>query len=381
MSNIIIYDGTAGPISGSTVFGFYDSDIQFQADGPNVAKWLGNRLGFPLMNVELTTGSLYCAFEEAVTVYGNELYQYKIKENYLSMEGNSTGSSWNNQLITPNLGTVIRISKQYGTEAGSGGQVTYRTGSFTMISGKQEYDLDAWASGSGITGSIEIKKVFYEAPPAIVRYFDPYAGTGNDMQALLSSFGFGAMSPGINFMLMPIFFDVLKVQAIEFNDQVRKSAFSFELVNNRLRIFPIPVQDNLQMFFNYIIIEERDDVVKNKATNLITNIGNVPYLNPTYSFINSIGKQWIRQYALAIAKEMLAYVRGKYQTTPIPGAEVSLNQGDLLNDARTEKEALLTQLRLILDETSRKAQLERSSQEATFIQDTLNNIPLPIFVG
>jgi hypothetical protein len=184
---------------------------------------------------------------------------------------------------------------------------------------------------------------------------------------------------------MPIFFDVMKIQAIEFNDQIRKSSFSFELVNNQLRLFPIPTNIQLGLNgilrFHYIKVEERDSVIDpNDQGNLITNLSNVPYENPVYSQINSIGKVWIRQYTLALAKEMLAYVRGKYGTIPVPGSEVTLNQTDLLTDARTEKEALLTQLRGTLDEVSRKAQLEKQSMEAEFAQKMLTNAPLPIYI-
>jgi hypothetical protein len=385
MSNIAIWNGTSTYTTGSTPFGFYDSDATFRSEADQVAKWCAQRLGYPLINVELQSGSFYTAFEEAITTYGNEVYQYKVRENYLSMEGNSTGSSFNNKVVTPNLGRVIALSQTYGTEAGAGGKVTYYTGSLTLTEGVQDYDMDIWASGSGITSSIEIKRVFFENPPAIVRYFDPYAGTGTGIQSLLETFGFGQMSPGINFLLMPIFFDVQKIQAIELNDQIRKSAFSFELVNNKLRLFPIPTNlmagFNDQLKFHYIKVSERDNVLDpNDRGNSITNLSNVPYTNPVYSQMNSIGKVWIRQYTLALSKEMLAYVRGKYGTVPVPGAEVTLNQADLLADARSEKEALLTQLRATLDEVSRKAQLEKQSMESEYAQKMLVNAPLTIYI-
>jgi hypothetical protein len=282
------------------------------------------------------------------------------------------------------MGSMIRISEMYGTEAGSGGNTTYYTGSIALTSGVQDYDLNAWAVSQSIAGGIEIKRVFYEAPPAIVRYFDPYAGTGTGIQSLLETFGFGQFSPGINFLLMPIFFDVMKVQAIEFNDQIRKAAFSFDLVNNQLRLFPIPSNIvtgyNDKLYFHYIKKDDRNSVIQDSRTDLITNVSNVPYQNPIYSQINSIGKQWIRQYTLALVKEMLGYVRGKYGTIPIPGAEVTLNQSDLFTDARAEKIALLEQLRLTLDEVSRKAQLERQTLEAENIQKQFNNVPLSIYI-
>jgi len=386
MSNIAIYNGSSTFVSGSsTPFGFYDSDSTFRIDAVNTSQWCAQRLGYPLVEVELQSGSFFTAFEEAVTTYGNEVYQWKIRENYLNLEGSLTGSSLNNQLVTPNLGNIIRISETYASEAGAGGETTWYTGSFTLTSGVQSYNIETALSSSGIdiTKGIEIKQIFYEAPPAIVRYFDPYAGTGTGIQSLLETFGFGQMSPGINFLLMPIFFDVMKVQAIEFNDSIRKAAFSFDIHNNNVRIFPIPTNIttgyNDKMFFHYILKDERNNPVVDTRANLITNVSNVPYANPVYVQINSIGRQWIRQYTLCLVKEMLAYVRGKYGTVPIPGAEVTLNQAELLTDARAEKIALLEQLRAMLDQTSRKIQLEQQATEVDFAQKQLANVPLPIY--
>jgi len=389
MANIPIWNNNPGPVWGSTPFGFYDNDLEFQQEAPLFATWAARRLGYPIVEVELQDVNFYAALEEAITTYGNEVYQWKIREGYIAMEGNivSDTTTFNNKLITPgNLGSIIRIAENYASEAGVGGYTTYYTGSIEMTASVQDYDLKAWAASQGISGSgIEIKKIFYEAPPAIVRYFDPYAGTGTGIQSLLETFGFGQFSPGINFLLMPIYFDVQKLQAIELNDQIRKSAYSFDLVNNNLRIFPIPHRDE-KLFFHYIKRDERNDVTSATPTYdsgssvLVTNVSNVPYVNPVYGEINSIGKQWIRLFALAAVKETLGYVRKKYQTIPIPGAEVTLNGDDLLTDARTEKEKLLENLRDMLGMTSRKTQLENQSIEADFIQKTLINVALPIYI-
>ncbi len=383
MANIAIYTGTSTFTTGSTPFGFYDSDTRFQADADKVVKWCAQRLGYPIENIELQDIQFYAAFEEAITVYGNEVYQWKIRENYISMEGSSTGSALNNQVITPNLASTIKIASTYGSEAGTGGNITYYTASLPITANVQNYDLNTWASASASLqpgDSIEVKKVFQQSPPAIVRYFDPYAGTGTGIQSLLESFNFGSYSPGINFMLMPLNFDLLKLQAIELNDQVRKSAYSFDLVNNQLRLFPIPTV-NSNLVFHYIKKSERNSAfISGSATNLVTNVSNVPYNNPVYSQINSVGKMWIFQYTLALVKEMLAYVRGKYTTVPIPGAEVTLNQSDLLTDARAEKIALLEQLRGTLEDSSRTKQLEKRSMDEDYVQKTLNNIPMPLYI-
>jgi hypothetical protein len=385
MANISIWNGSSTFTAGQTPFGFYDSDPEFVSEADKVAKFCAIRLGYPLMDVELQSGSFYACFEEAVTTYGNEVYQAQAVQNYLSLEGGSTSTVLNDAVISPTLQNIIRVSSGYGTEAGVGGTVTRYSGSLAVQADQQTYDLNEWAIDQGIQGRIEITRVFYEAPPAILRYFDPYAGTGTGMQSLMDAFGFGNMSPGVNFLLMPASFDVLKIQAIEFNDQIRKSAYSFEIVNNHLKLFPIPKSEG-NIWFEYYKVSEKQslDDSANTAGGIggsITNISNVPYENPVFGNINSVGKQWIYRYALALAKELLAYVRGKYTTVPIPGSEATLNQADLLADARTEKEALITNLREILEGTSKLAQLERKAGEGNFLQDTLKQIPMVIYVG
>src|SRR6056300_550768 len=385
MANATIWPGSSSFFPGDTPFGFYDYDYQFQTDADKVADFCARRLGYPISDVELQETSFYTAFEEAVTTYGNEVYAFKVRQDYLDVEGASTGSNLNNTLIQPNMASIIRMSQQYGEEAGVGGNLTWYTGSLTVSENVQDYDMDAWAAASASldTGdSIEIKRVFYQAPPAIVRYFDPYAGTGTGMMNLLDTFGWGNYSPAINFLLMPINYDLQKIQAIEFNDQIRKSQYSFELRNNQLRLFPIPTVTGGKIFFEYIKNSERQNPSANSGVAApITNVSNVPYANPSYTQINSIGRQWIFEYTLALSKEMLGYVRGKYGTVPIPGAEVTLNSADLITAATAEKNALVERLRAYLEETSREKLLERRAAESDFKQKELSQAPYFIYIG
>ena len=383
-TEIVYYDESIPllPVSGNTPFGYYDADPLFQLEAPKFAKFAARRLGYPIMEIELQDINFYAALEDAVTVYGKELYEYKIRENFFSMEGNQTGSALNNTLIQPNFGNMLRVAGDYGSEVGSGGNITYYTGSIAMKMGEQMYDMNAWASASGVVQAgdqIEVKRIFYEAPPAIIRYFDPYAGTGTGLQSLMDTFGFGQFSPGVNFMLMPIYFDVLKIQSIEFNDQIRKSAYTFELVNGQLKIFPIPTFDRL-LYFTYIKKSDRSALTRDSRNNLITNVSNVPFNIPTYSQLNSVFKKWIYDYALAVTKETLGNIRGLYNSLPVPGAETSLNGATLIDQSTAEKTALIDQLRATLDDTSRQTQLEKKAAEAASMRDTFTNFPMPIYI-
>ena len=381
MANIPIYDGNPIWDSNSVPFGFYSSDASFQIDAVKVAKFCASRLGYPLVDVELQSSSLFTAFEEAVTTYGNELYAYKIRDNQLTFEGLSTSSNLNDSIITPSFEPIVRLTEQYGAEAGTGGNIPYYSGSIAITGSVQDYDLAQWATDQGITGSIELKRLFYQAAPAITRYYDPYAGTGFGYQSLFDSFGFGSFSPAINFLMMPLNYDLQTIQAIELNDQIRRSNFSFELKDNKLRIFPIPDRTQGSIFFEYIRRDERISNSIQQTPGQVTNVSNTPYANPTYTQINSVGRQWIFEYTLALAKEMLGYVRGKYTSIPIPNAEVNLNQADLLAAATAEKTALIERLRNYFDDTSRKSLLERRAQEAEFKQVELKQVPYTIYIG
>jgi hypothetical protein len=380
--NIPIWTGTSTFAVGQTPFGFYDNQLDFQTDSDKVADFCARRLGYPIADVELQSGSFYTAFEEAITIYGNELYAYKVRENYLSLEGASSDTTPNGQLISPNLASIVRISEQYGVEAGVGGNVTWYSGSLNLVKYQQTYNMNAWAEANAnlaANDSIEIKRIFYEAPPAITKYFDPYAGSGTGMIGLMDSFGWGNYSPAINALMMPLNYDLQVMQAIELNDQIRRSNYSFELINNNLKIFPIPnIGGNL--YFEYIKKSERNNPYSN-GTDLITNVGEVPFSNPDYNKINSIGRQWIFEMTLAIAKEMLGYIRGKYSTIPIPDSDVTLNQQDLLSSATADRAALIERLRLFFDETSRDKLLERRSLEGDYLEKELNKVPYTIFIG
>ena len=382
MANIPIWPGSSSFSAGDTPFGFYDSDSAFQTDADKVADWCARRLGYPLVDIELQAINLFTCFEEAINEYGSQLYHFQIINNFHTLEGTSTGSSLNNSIITPNLGNTINIAEQYGSETdGAGGNYKLEKGTLNVKQGQQSYDLMTDV-GSTISGSeaVYLKKIYHYQPAAINRYFDPYAGTGTGIQSLMQTFGFGNYSPGVNFMLMPMYFDILKIQAIELNDHIRKSGYHFDIEDNRyLKLFPIPTSD-YTLHYEYQLKSVANNPVKD-PTGGITNMSNVPYTNPTYKYINEPGRQWIRRYALALAKEMLGSVRGKYQSVPIPGDTTTLDYQRLLSEAASEKAALIEELKTFLEETTRVKQLERQNQEAQLTQETFYKVPYQIYIG
>ena len=404
MANIPIYSGSsdfvayliaynANPtLPPPTAFGFYNNDIDFQTDADKITVFCARRLGWPIENVELQDLNFWSAFEEAITVYGNELYAYQVRENMLNLEGLPISTPvLNNTQITPNMGNIIRISEQYGEEAGVGGNTNWYSGSVILTASIQDYDLDIWAQQNGISGSnLEIKRVFYQGVPASANY---YYGGGIGLGAGWGGFfgglgGVAGYGMGTNFFVTPLSYNVAAIQEVELADTILGSAYSFQLINNKLRIFPCPTEGDTgaHYWFQYILKNER---LENSLASgggdlgagLITNVSNAPYTNPIYSQINSIGRAWIFDYTLALSKEMLGYVRNKYSQIPIPGAEVTLNGDTLTTSAQTNKTALIERLREYFDQTSRQSMLERRAAEADFSQNELNKTPMTIFIG
>jgi len=381
----LIYPGSSSFFPGQTPFGIYDNDYTFGDDAPKVALWCARRLGYPIQNVELIDENFYACFEEAASEYSAQVNQFNIRNNLTSLLGKATGTNYSQKMVQgTNLPYLVGIADSYGTQAGVGGNTDIKKGSIPLTASKQEYDLDTLFADVSESGKkIDIVRVFHEAVPAISRFFDPYSVSGQGTLNLIDEFGFGSFSPASQFILMPMYEDLLRMQAIEFNDQIRKSAFTFNIVNNKIRIFPIPSSTSLMktLYFDYIV---RDEYFANSTivkADVVSDYSDVQYDFISYRKINDVGKQWIRKYTLALVKELLGAVREKYSTIPIPGSEVSLDGAALRAEAQTEKDNLMTQLRETLEELSRKNQFEYRNTEATQTQEMLQKVPLAIYIG
>lgn len=384
MKEIPIWAGSSSFFPDDTPFGYYDDDVVYQEDIEKTANWCAIRLGYPLTNIELQDVNFFAAFEEAVLEYTYQVNTYSARDNILSVMGFNTGSlNMSSTYTKPTLKGIINLAKQYGTEAGTGGNLTWFSGSISISSGKQVYDFTDTNYVSVETGSFTndiftIRRIFHNPFPAINRVYDKESIQG--MNNLSSEFGWGNVMQTGTYTAMPLYYDVLRSQAIELNEQIRRSTYSFQITNNRIRIFPIPTSDFI-MWFNYTIDSEVFNNDNDVNTGAITNHGNIPYYITPYRYLNDMAKRWIRQYCLAISKEMLGLVRSKYASIPnASDGEITLNGDALVSAAQTEKEALITELKEILDSFSRQAQLERKQTEASALQSQLSQIPLKIYV-
>ena len=389
MSLNLKWPGSSSFVAGSTPFGIYDADTSFQTDAPKTADWCAKRLGYPIIDVELTSGSFFACFEEATSEYGAQVNQFNIRNNLDILKGASTGSNYSQKLVDgSSVPTIFRMAQSYGTLSGVGGNVDIKKAYIDITPGVQKYDLTTLSYDAATSQSLssstqrDVVKVFYEATPAIARFFDPYSVGAQGTLNLMSELGFGNFSPAAQFLMMPLYEDVLRMQQIEFNDHIRKSTFSFNIVNNKLEIFPVPTDGTrARVYYEYF---ERDTFENNSSIvqdGVVADYSNIRYDFIPYIKINEVGKQWIRKYTLALAKELLGAIREKYSSIPIPDGEVSLDGAALRAEAQVEKDELVKQLRENLEELGRKNQFEIRKNEADYHQDMLKKVPLKLYVG
>ena len=379
----------------ATPFGLYDSDSDFKSDAPKTAVWVAKRLGYPIVNIELDNSQIWACFEESVSEYSAQVNQFNLRNNLDILRGQPKGrvTNFSQTLVDGSfLPTAIRMSQQYGTLAGVGGQTSIKKAYVNITSSVQNYNLmtqavDTTTSSSFATlftsgSTVDVTRVFFEATPAISRFFDPYSVGAQGTLNLMDEFGFGQYSPAAQFLLMPLYEDLLRIQAIEFNDIIRKSQHSFNIVDNKLQIFPVPTSATpTKMYFEYMSRDEFEHDSQTIQSDSLSDYSDIPYDFIQYSFINDVGKQWIRKYTLALSKELLGAIREKYSSVPIPDGEVSLDGAALRAEAQVEKDMLITQLRENLDEMSRKNVMENKAHESTHHQEMLRKVPLKLYIG
>ena len=385
-----VYSDPSTFSAGETPYGTYDADSTFQSDIVSVTKWVAKRLGHPVLQLEIPSGSIYACFEESINEYSQHINNYNIKnwmwEQYGEknrISGSLTTGSANP--VTPSVGPSVTLSDKYGQITNLNANYDLKKGYITLSGSKQDYDLQSvWADDNESGKRIEVQRVFNAPPAAVSRFYDPYAGSF-DQRQLLDAFGFGNVSPAISFVLKPISYDLARANAIETSDLVRKSAYSFEIHNNKLRIFPRPLDGDAgeKIYFEYYV---KDDIRNTNNANAglqggVSDPSNVPYTFISYESINASGRQWIRKYTAALAKELLGIIRSKYSAMPVPDGEVTLDGEGLKAEGREEKVQLLEELKEFLESVSLTEKLKAEAEEANAQQEVLAKAPLPIFVG
>lgn len=408
---MIKFDSPPMPRSpiGRTPFGRYDADSKFQEDAPKVAMWIARRLGWPTVDIEIDDEDIYAAFEEAIDQYSYIINEYNIRDNLFTLKGNSVDENVTGKYISSSsVSFMVKLAQSYGSMIGAGGDVKYHRDSITVgpeigiehdyqIS-QQKYDLKGYMENKlGTDRNVVIKKIFHFRSPAISRFYDPFVLSGMGVSNFMNSMGFGNMSPGSEWMLLPLNQDLLRIQAIEMNDKIRKSSFSFELVGGEVRIFPVPLH-NFPLWFEWVYEDElmaaqtvgdaseysSSSSVSGEETSsnrVVSDFSNAPYEFIPYQHMNAPSRRWILRYALAVAKHKLGMVRSKYDSVPSPLDSFRLDGESLKSEAKDEMRDLVEKLNETLRELTKSAQMDKMAQEAQQLSEFLKKVPTTIYIG
>lgn len=410
-SNVLTVTGSASSVAATLPFGIYAGSVAFLSGASDQVAYTYKKLGGDVLDIELAEGNVYAAYEEAVLEYSYIVNIHQSKNSLASLLGSQTASfDEDGQIVSGDAlegtdvslryprfdyGFARRVSERTITEANLGGTVPIYSGSFDSVAGQQDYDLQAVLSASSATDTassfygqigdkrVVIRKVFFKTPRAMWRFYGYYGG----FSVVGNLRTYGQFADDSTFELVPTWQNKLQAMAYEDAIWTRISHYSYELRNNKLRIFPRPDSSSPDKFWVEFTIEnqfnaweEGDDQPKTGMEG-INNMNTLPFQNIPYESINAIGKQWIRRFGLALTKEILGQVRGKFATVPIPGESVTLNAADLLSQAKAEQDALREELKTTLDQLTYAEMAAKGSTLQDSTGKVLQNIPAGIYIG
>lgn len=373
-----------------TPFAFFDSDTDFQAEADSMVTFVKRKLGDDILSVELSSRQIWACLEEAVCEYSNQVHQLKIKSELMNMLGSPTDQDLTNKLPRQTLEFLMRQAEPYASYANVMGSYDATLGYVEMQPGRQDYDiyseLKNVTNGSPVYGDLpggigkrklRIVEVFHMEPLAAQQFL---LNASNVTNFLATNFNYESYVNSTVFYVLPVFEDILRRGMLETAFRVRRSHYSYQILGRKLRIYPIPVTD-LQVGKLFIKVSSDQNPLNpsfdDASINGISGPQNMPLGNLQFSTITQPGRQWIRQYALALSKELLGLVRSKFQSIPIPNADLTLNGVDMVTQARDDKEKLLTQLKEFLENLTHAKLMETSALTAENMLKHLKLVPVP----
>ena len=414
MSKVILpITGTAANVTTTAVpYGIYLNSIDFISGAVDQVSFTYKMLGGDVLDIELKEENVYSSYELAVLEYSYIINSHQAENTLSNYLGGTTGTFDHDGTLKP--GTLSsslngshlslkfpkftfeygrRISTGLAAEAGFGDNVTMYSASIAMTGGVQVYDLQVAVSSSQVgkpwdgliqDKRVNIERVYYQSPSSMWRFFGYYGGVNT--YGNLSTYGMYADDS--QFEVVPTWQNKLQAQAFETSLYTRTSHYSYEIWNNRLKVYPAPVSPGCggtpsHMWFLFSIPNDawKEDLDRKEGIDGINNVNTIPFANLPYNSINSMGKQWIRKYALAISKEMLGQVRGKFGSIPIPGNDVQLNANELLSQAKDEQQSLKEELKVQLEKLTYAAMVKSDAEMADDAERIMVHVPMGIYVG
>jgi len=371
-----------------TPFAVFDSDSDFISDADSMITFVKRKLGDDILSVELTSKQIWMCFEESVFEYSRFINEYQTKSQLGNLLGMSTGSTSGSEGKFPRetLEFLARKAEPYASHAGVGGSYDMMSGSITLMSGTQDYNLyNDLVDGAGnnifesqtTKGKLRVLDVWHYSPQAAYRFFD----TTSAINYLNNEFAFESFTPETVFYVLPVFEDLLRGGQMDISNRVRRSNYSYQIVGRNIRIYPRPTMDQSaqKLYFNVgLAMDPHNPSYQDDSIQGVNSYSNIPFGNLAYNKINSMGRQWIRQYTLANCKELLGMIRSKFSAVPIAGGDLTLNGSDLVSAGKEEKDSLREEFREMLDSLTYDKLLETQAVEAENMRKILAAIPVPL---
>jgi len=393
---VATFSNTTNP----TPYGFFDSDADFDKEADNIVTFIKRKLGDDVLSVELTKKQIWANFEESTLEFSSILNQYQAKSQLVQFLGmpitGSTGAMSGSEGKYPreNLDFLARFAEPYSAEAGVGGSYDMVSGSIQLTRGTQDYNiyrelkdtagnLIFSSSMNSLRTKLRISEVFHFSPQAAYRFFD----TTSAINYLNNEFSFESFTPETIFYVLPVFEDILRAGMLDISNRVRRSNYSYKIIGTDIRIYPKPTAQSpkklwlrIKFFSDPLNPAYQDDTIQG-----VSNLSDIPFGDLKYSNINSIGKQWIRQYTLGLSKELLGLIRSKFSSVPIPGSDLQMNGDALVTQGREDQSNLKTQLKEMLETMTYDKLAETQASRSEFINKQLKYVPMPngwsIFMG
>jgi len=378
-----------------TPFGFFDDDLAFQKEADSMVTYVKRKLGDDILSVELTKKQIWACLEESTLQYGSLVNEFQTKSQLSNVLGASTGSNIQGKYAHETLDFILRLAEPYAQDAGIGGSYNTLSGSIKLEDGRQDYDIynelkdesgnlifSSSLNNNG-SGKMKILEVFHFSPQAAYRFFD----TTSAINYLNNEFSFESFTPETVFYVLPVFEDVLRGGQMSLSNRVRRSNYSYRTQGTKIRIFPSPsfgdgndtAEKKRKLWIRVGFGSDPFNPAYNDGTiNGVSDFSNIPYDNIKYENINSMGRQWIREFCLASSKELLGLVRSKFSSVPIPGGDLQLDGSNLVSQGREDQDKLTTSMKELLDSLTYDKMLEGEAGKAGNLQTVLKTIPIPL---
>lgn len=349
-------------------------------------EYVSTMLGSPVVTVELAANQYAAAFNTAIEEYSHYITQWAIKSNIANALGLPNSTDFTQRWVSSLFEFGKQFARAYSEQVNAGGTVPIRKDYITLQHDKQVYYLP---------DDIVVNDVMWQEPPAINRYLiDP----NNNPAWVNYEFGWGYMGYSYKF-IVPVSFSIQLANATEMRMRTLRGDFSYAVrpaaedanrvapdvtgrTRNAVHIYPVPTESmaGCRVWYFYKTLADLNKYSGQSEAELVNNPGTIHMDEIPYSAFNSAGQRWVKNYSLAVAKEILGRIRSKFSELPIPDATITMDGESLVAEGKEAQEALKEYLHTELEAMDVYKLLEDSANAAENLNKQLSYTPGGIYI-